>query len=245
MKFVGIIPARLGSSRLQHKLLHKFHGKEALRWTWEHLRNSGRIHGSYIVTDSERIRDLAASWGAPVIMTEEECESGTERIASALDRIDANVIVNIQADEVLLSTNTIDDIISAWTSDVRVLTPVYNITNAKSLCNPNVVKALMTTDNRLIAFSRAAIPFVRDLPFDEWILASRFWGHVGVYLYRRDILERWTSFPKHPYEAIEKLEQWRLLNANIRIDACIVPESISLNAAEDISYIEESLRYEL
>jgi 3-deoxy-manno-octulosonate cytidylyltransferase (CMP-KDO synthetase) len=116
----------------------------------------------------------------------------------------------------------------------QVLTPVYRM-GPEKVHNPNVVKTLVASDGRALYFSRSAIPHVRDVDPQHWHAHAPYWGHVGIYGYRADVLARWPHLPASPLEDIENLEQLRLLEAGIGIDTfAVAQESLSVDTAEQL-----------
>ena len=170
----------------------------------------------WVLTDSEEVFKAVHSWGAKAKMTPVECNSGTERIVSVLSEFNADIIVNVQGDEPLIQSYVVDDVVSALGgSDAGVATPIYRIDTADEIFNPNVVKVVRAADGKVLIFSRSPVPHVRDFPQEEWPSKANFWGHVGVYAYRREVLERYRDLPTGSLEGVEKLEQMRFLEAGV------------------------------
>ena len=185
---------------------------------WRQVSKAKQIGGVLILTDNQEVEDLASSWGAKVIMTSEECPSGTDRIASVAHLLDADIIVNVQADEPLITGAVVDRVIDAMKqSDCEVTTPIYRIQNIDDVLSPDVVKVVRARDGQALYFSRSPIPHVRDFQESVWLSQSSFWGHTGVYCYRRSLLMEYANFPQGTLEQSEKLEQLRLLEAGKRI----------------------------
>ena len=150
-------------------------------------------------------------------MTSEDCPSGTDRIASVIDSLDAETIVNVQADEPLISSDVVDTLVTALeNSAADVATPVYPITSLNELTNPNVVKVVRAQDGSALYFSRGPVPHVRDVNLEDWLSHAHFWGHTGVYAYRKNVLRDFPKMPVGNLENVEKLEQLRLLEAGRR-----------------------------
>jgi 3-deoxy-manno-octulosonate cytidylyltransferase (CMP-KDO synthetase) len=129
------------------------------------------------------------------------------------------VILNVQGDQPFIDPAVIDAMATEFERrrpTPEVLTPIYRL-GAEALHNPNVVKTLVSADGRALYFSRSALPHVRGVDPDDWHAHAPFWGHVGLYGYRADVLARWSALPVSPLEHIEKLEQLRLLEAGIGI----------------------------
>ena len=217
MKSIAVIPARLGSTRLPRKILADIQGKPLLWHVWSRVRQATRLDGVCVATDSEQICAEVQSWGGQAYLTSPECRSGTERIASLLPQLDADFILNVQGDEPLIDPALIDALVMRWLDGCpELVTPVFPLTDPAELQNPNVVKVARTADGLALYFSRQAIPFVRDVAPEDWPASAAYWGHVGVYGYRRDMLEKYPHLPESKLEAAEKLEQLRFLEAGYR-----------------------------
>jgi len=212
------IPARLKSTRFPRKVLANIQGKPMLWYVYRAASQAKTISAVWVLTDSLEVLDEAISWGANALMTPEDCPSGTARIVSAMDKLEGDIIVNVQADEPLLRSDVVDGLVAALQgSQAQVATPVYPIENIEELVNPNLVKVVRAPDGRALYFSRSPIPYVRDVAQRDWLQHSPFWGHVGVYAYRRAVLEEYPRLPESRLEGAEKLEQLRLLEAGVQI----------------------------
>jgi len=185
-----------------------------LWYVYQAAKAAATIEEVWVLTDSEEVYTVASSWGAKVLMTEEDCPSGSARIASVIDKLDADIVVNVQGDEPLLPSSVIDCLVQALDgSESDVATPVYKITDPSDLTNPNIVKVVRGLDGTGLYFSRSTIPFVRDVDPANWNTSLSFWGHTGVYAYRRSVLLEYSSMPLGTLEQAEQLEQLRLLEA--------------------------------
>jgi 3-deoxy-manno-octulosonate cytidylyltransferase (CMP-KDO synthetase) len=246
MRFVVAVPARLESSRLPGKVMADIGGRPMLRRVLERCALARRPAAVVLCTDSPALLEAAETWGFPAVLTSPECASGSERLAEALERLTAfaadehaaddratddhatdgasTVILNVQGDQPFIDAGVIDAMAAEFERcrpTPEVLTPIYRL-GAEALHNPNVVKTLVSADGRALYFSRSALPHVRGVDPDDWHAHAPFWGHVGLYGYRADVLARWPSLPPSPLEQIEKLEQLRLLEAGIGIGTFVV-----------------------
>ncbi len=214
MKSVAVIPARLGSTRLPRKIVAEIQGQPLLWHVWSRVKRATGLDEVYVATDSEEILAAVESWGGQARLTSANCRSGTERIASLLPSLNADFILNVQGDEPLIDPALIDAMVMRWMEDQpELVTPVYRISTPEELNSPNVVKVARAADGHALYFSRQPIPYVRDLPADQWMGAAEYWGHVGVYGYRWDILGMYPQLPESRLETAEKLEQLRFLDA--------------------------------
>jgi 3-deoxy-manno-octulosonate cytidylyltransferase (CMP-KDO synthetase) len=231
------IPARLGSRRLPRKMLLHETGMPLVEHVWRVAKQVPAAADVVVVTDSEEIATAVDACGGTAVMTSPEAASGTARIVEALPHLrDADVIVNLQGDEpeltsqaIELAISLLDDCPAAGMSTLAV-----PLRAAEDLQSPSVVKAVLTPWGdaippapgnipaadawRAVYFSRAAVPAARD--WDATLLAAEpplYWQHVGVYAYRRDVLERWNALPASRLATLESLEQLRVIEADIPI----------------------------
>ena len=245
MRYVVAVPARLESSRLPGKVMADIGGKPMLQRVLERCRQARSPEAVVLCTDSEELISAAGRWGFPAIATSAACGSGSERIASVVGLMvelagttaEQTVILNVQGDQPFIDAAVIDSMAAEFERlgpAAEVLTPVYRM-GADKVHNPNVVKTLVAADGRALYFSRSAIPHVRGVDPADWHAHVPYWGHVGIYGYRADVLARWNELPASPLEEIEKLEQLRLLEAGIGIGTFAVEgESLSVDTAEQL-----------
>ena len=218
MKSFAVIPARLESTRLPRKILADICGKPLIWHVWTRVQRVPSLEAVYVATDSKEIADAVRAWGGEVLMTSSACRSGTERIVETLDRINADFILNVQGDEPLIEPTLLESLIQDWqAAPCDVITPVFRIERVADLQDPNLVKVVRSVDGRALYFSRSPIPFVRDAPPERWLETHAFWGHVGVYGYRREVLEAYDTLSESPLEAAEHLEQLKFLEAGYTV----------------------------
>jgi 3-deoxy-manno-octulosonate cytidylyltransferase (CMP-KDO synthetase) len=245
MRYVVAVPARLESSRLPGKVMADIGGRPMLQRVLERCRLARSPEAVVLCTDSAELISAAGCWGFPSIATSAACGSGSERIASVVGLMvelagttaEQTVILNVQGDQPFIDAAVIDAMAAEFERlgpAAEVLTPVYRM-GADKVHNPNVVKTLVAADGRALYFSRSAIPHVRGVDPADWHAHVPYWGHVGIYGYRADVLARWNELPASPLEEIEKLEQLRLLEAGIGIGTFAVEgESLSVDTAEQL-----------
>jgi len=238
---VIVIPARLQSTRLPRKMLLDETGKTLIEHTWDAAGRATRAGRVVVATDSREIADAVAAFGGEAIMTSEDAPSGTARIVEALPRLgDADVIVNVQGDEPEISAAAIDAAIDLLDRcpGAGIATLVTPIGSTDLLDDPSAVKAVLTpwrepgatgswlpgTERpgawRAVYFSRSRVPAARD--WSDRLLAEAppaWWQHVGLYAYRRSVLEAWDRLPESRLASLESLEQLRPLEAGIPIAA--------------------------
>ena len=213
-----MIPARLESTRLPRKVLADLCGHPMLWHVWQRASQARLVSQVWVATDSAEVFDLVEGWGGRAVMTSPDCASGTERIVSILAHLQGDLVLNVQGDEPLVDPGMLDGLVETCQSTgCKMATPVYAITRLEELLNPNIVKVVRSYGGCALYFSRSPIPFVRDLPQARWLEVTSFWGHVGVYAYRREVLEAYPDLTPSPLEQSERLEQLRFLEAGIDI----------------------------
>lgn len=244
MNVIAVIPARFESTRLPGKPLKIIGGKTLIRRVYENARNSRQINDLIVATDDERIVREVKSCGGKAVMTPTELHSGTDRVAFIAKDIDANIIVNIQGDELFLSPLVIDSAIRILieNQDCVVSTVGRTGITEQELNDPNVVKVLINRRNEAIYFSRQNIPFIR---LKNQVIANHpALVHVGLYVYRRDFLLEFIQMPVSVLENLEKLEQLRILENGYTIR--VVPTehaSLGIDTPEDLAEAEEMVKH--
>jgi 3-deoxy-manno-octulosonate cytidylyltransferase (CMP-KDO synthetase) len=234
---LGVIPARLASTRLARKVLRIIAGRPMLAWVYEAARACPQLDQVVIATDSEEVANLCHRNNWPVQLTSTDLASGTDRVHAVAQQIPAGIYVNIQGDEPLLKPEHLTALLRPFTqAHVEVSTLKVRCT-PESINNPNAVKVVTATDGRALYFSRATIPYDRDAS------SPAYWKHIGLYAYRRDALQRFPTLPLSALEQIERLEQLRFLENGI--DIHVEPTSfdtIGVDTEEDLHRVEALLR---
>ena len=248
-KAVVAVPARLQSSRLPGKVLADIGGKSMIQRVLERSSQAAGVDAVVLCTDSGLVQQLALDWGFPVLMTSQDCTSGSERIASVADALmdlawgdqeadsERTAVINVQGDQPFLDPAVIEAMVAEFQrrdSPPEVVTPVYAL-SAATVHNPNVVKTVLAHDSRALYFSRSAIPHVRDVEPQDWHRYTTYWGHVGMYGFRGDVLAAWNQLPASPLEDLERLEQLRLIEAGYTIATFpVLGTSLSVDTAEQL-----------
>lgn len=242
LKTIVVIPARIGSSRLPNKVLADINGHPMLWHVYQRCLQSTKVDEVHIATDSEKVVEAVQSWGGKVWMTDASCASGTERIVAILDQLDADIIVNVQGDQPLINPEIIDQLIEVFKKTdplPDIVTPACAIEDEK-IFDPNLVKITRRHDGYALYFSRHPIPYIRDVKQADWPKYTTFWGHVGIYGYRRQVLEDYHSLPKSPLEESEKLEQLRFLQAGKSILTFVTKNyPISVDTIADLEKVRQ------
>lgn len=245
LKAIIVIPARLASSRLPRKVLADIHGHPMLWHVYQRCLQANKVSEVHIATDSQEVATLVRAWGGQAWLTASDCVSGTERIVSILNKLQAEIIVNVQGDQPLIEPAVIDQLITVFEQQnpiPDIVTPACPILDNR-FADPNVVKMVVRHDGYVLYFSRHPIPYIRDEKMENWSKATTFLGHVGIYGYRRSVLESYHSLPQSPLEELEKLEQLRFLQAGKSIFAFQTPhEHISVDTATDLEQVRAMLK---
>ena len=171
MDIIGVIPARLESSRLPHKLTRIIHKKPLIQWTWERAKSAHLLDELVIACDSPEIKKISEDFGADVVLTSPEHISGTDRVAEVVRDIDVKIIINIQADEPLIHSSTIDSIATCMLNDagISMATVIKRIDDEEEINNFNVVKVITDKDRFAVYFSRLPLPFFREKGSSSYI----------------------------------------------------------------------------
>ncbi|MBI3112797.1 MAG: 3-deoxy-manno-octulosonate cytidylyltransferase [Ignavibacteriales bacterium] len=240
-KVIGVIPARYASQRLPAKPLVDLLGKSMIQRVFEQAKKATSLHRVIVATDDRRIEEAVKAFGGEVAMTSPEIKSGSDRVAAVAQREEGEIFVNIQGDEPLIVPAMIDEVVRVVLDDPQadVGTLVKTITSESELINPGVVKVVLDTRGRALYFSRSVIPWIRDSnnPLD-WLKHHPFYKHIGLYVFRRESLLRFTTMPEGELERAEKLEQLRILEGGSTIKAGLTQhDSIPVDTQEDVERV--------
>ncbi len=242
-----IVPCRLESTRFPRKLLHEIRGKPLLLWVAERIAREAPGFPLYFAVDHALLQTCVEKAGFRAILTDARHQSGTDRIAEANRQVNAEFVVNVQADEPLVTGGQIRALAELLKGGAPMATLVTPFKRAVDFSNPNQVKVVLRSDGRALYFSRSPMPFSRDLGAaidDAWVRANPCYKHLGLYGYRAELLENFAKLPMGRYEQIEKLEQLRVLENGYDI-ACAVTEdpTIGVDTLEDAALFERSLGF--
>ena len=207
---MGIIPARYGSQRLPGKPLLMIRGKSLIQRVCERVAQARELDHFCVATDDILIYNHVKKLGYDVVMTRYEQPSGTFRCAEVLSQFPmVTHVVNVQGDEPLIDPLLIDQMARTIIeqSGLKIATLIRKIEDAADLVNPNVVKVVVNRDGQAMYFSRQPIPYVRDIPQEQWLEHGTFYRHIGMYAYTAQALMTIEKLSLHPYETMEKLEQ--------------------------------------
>jgi 3-deoxy-manno-octulosonate cytidylyltransferase (CMP-KDO synthetase) len=240
-----LVPCRLESTRFPRKLLHPIRGKPLIIWVAERLASEApAMPAVFAVDDALLARPLEAA-GFHCVMTSPRHQSGTDRLAEANRTIGARFVLNVQADEPLVTRGQLLALERMIRGGTPMATLATNFRNPADFANPNQVKVVMGNDGRALYFSRSPIPFPREeagAPDAAWLEAHACYKHLGLYAYRADFLEAFTAMPHGRLEQIEKLEQLRALENGHAIAVDITDDpSVGVDTPDDAVKFEQLL----
>ena len=213
MDIIAVIPARYASTRLPGKPLVDICGKPMIQHVYERVRQVPLFREVLVATDDQRIMDVVTAFGGTACMTSPDCPSGSDRLIEVARTHEAEVYVNVQGDEPLLEAATIERLAKVMMDEpgLQMATLCYPISQEQAQ-DPNLVKVVMAHNGDALYFSRSPIPYPR-----AGGSAPRYFGHLGIYAYRRELLMSFGDLPVSPLEQTEKLEQLRVLQAGLAI----------------------------
>ena len=237
-----VIPARYASSRLPGKPLIALAGKPMIEWVYRQARQIHDATEIVVATDDARIVEAVHAFGGKALMTPVDCANGSERVGWVARSLTADIIVNLQGDEPLVSPEAVSMAIRALQQNpaLGVATLGFPLRTALEWQNPSIVKVLVDVNCRALLFSRAPIPYPREATFSPLPMLFR---HIGVYVYRKSFLMKFLSWPEGVLEGVEKLEQLRILERGHAIRV-IEADALSpgVDTPDDIPAVEEFLK---
>jgi 3-deoxy-manno-octulosonate cytidylyltransferase (CMP-KDO synthetase) len=239
MRVLGVIPARLGSTRIPNKPLQLLAGEPLVTRVIDRVRKLGLVDELVVATDSTMVCRIVELAGARAVLTRESHSSGTDRVAEAASRPEyagCDVVANIQGDEPFLPGAALAGALDRIAQGDEVGTAAAPL-SAEQAGDPDRVKVVADAQGHALYFSRAAIPFRRERTPPPRDL---YWQHVGVYAYRREALDRWTRLPPVPAEEAERLEQLRALHYGMRVGVAQLaePAQPGVDTPEDLRRAE-------
>jgi 3-deoxy-manno-octulosonate cytidylyltransferase (CMP-KDO synthetase) len=241
MKIIAVIPARYASTRFPAKLMQDLGGKTVILRTYEAAINTQLFDDVFVVTDSELIYDEIVSNGGKAIRSIKEHESGSDRIAEAVENLDVDIVINVQGDEPFIDKEPLAKVIEVFKNDltkqVDLASLMREITNQDEINNPNNVKVVVDQNGFALYFSRSVIPYPR-----ETNVGVRYMQHIGIYAFRKQALLDFYSLPMKSLEASEKLEQLRYLEFGKRIKMIETTHvGIGIDTLEDLEKARKML----
>jgi 3-deoxy-manno-octulosonate cytidylyltransferase (CMP-KDO synthetase) len=264
MSAIVIIPSRYQSTRFPGKPLALIRNKPMIQYVYERAKSASLISEVFVATDNRLIFDAVRGFGGKALMTSEDHLSGTDRIAEATRILfkkgyETDIIVNVQGDEPLISPDMINSVVGVLEDErADIGTLVRKIDNPDEIFDPNVVKAVFNAEGYAIYFSRAAVPYHREIfgseaqklrgpgPVDIGSAGFFMFKHIGIYAYRTGILNRFTELPPSRLEETEKLEQLRALENGLSIKVKETKyETIGVDTPADLERVEKCLNISL
>jgi len=238
MNSIVIIPARYASSRFPGKPLVMIHDKPMIQWVYENSKKAKSVSDVYVATDDERIEQVVKNFGGKVIMTSSNHQTGTDRIQEASSKLDSefDVLINVQGDEPYVDPEHIDLLIESFRDkNVNIATLIKPYSSKDDVFDENKIRVVIDKNGRALYFSRAAIPFVKNILKEEWTNKASFYQHIGMYAYRPKTLEEISSLSPSNLELAESLEQLRWLENGYEIQTVLTEtEGFSIDTPEDL-----------
>ena len=234
MKIIAVIPARYASTRFPAKLMQDLGGKTVILRTYEAAKSSNLFDDVFVVTDSDLIYNEIISHEGKAIRSIKEHESGSDRIAEAVENLEVDIVVNVQGDEPFINTKALEKLIQVFKNDsenkVDLASLMCEISEEEEINNPNNVKVVVDQNGFALYFSRSVIPYPRDKN-----VGVRYMQHIGIYAFRKQALLDFYKLPMKSLEASEKLEQLRYLEFGKRIKMVETTEkSIGIDTPKDL-----------
>jgi len=230
-KIGAFIPARYAATRFPAKLMQALGDKTVIRHTYDNTVATGLFDEVYVVTDSEIIFNEISSHGGKAIMSKKEHESGSDRIAEAIEHLAIDIVVNVQGDEPFVKKEPLEKLIAVFKDDtVQVASLMQALTNDELIADPNYVKVAVDKNSNALFFSRSVIPYPRNTE-----LAITYYEHIGVYAFKKQALLDFTNWPMSPLEAAEKIECLRYLENGVAMKMVVTSYmGVEIDTPEDL-----------
>jgi len=230
-KIGAFIPARYAATRFPAKLMQALGNKTVIRHTYDNTVATGLFDEVYVVTDSEIIFNEITSHGGKAIMSKKEHESGSDRIAEAIEDLAIDIVVNVQGDEPFVKKEPLEKLIAVFKDDkVQVASLMQVLTNTDLIADPNYVKVAVDKNSNALFFSRSVIPYPRNTA-----IAITYYEHIGVYAFKKQALLDFTNWPMSPLEAAEKIECLRYLENGVAMKMVVTSYmGIEIDTPEDL-----------
>ena len=230
-KIGAFIPARFAATRFPAKLMQALGTKTVIRHTYDNTVATGLFDEVYVVTDSEIIFNEITSHGGKALMSKKEHESGSDRIAEAIEHLAIDIVVNVQGDEPFVKKEPLEKLIAVFKDDkVEVASLMQALTNSDLIADPNYVKVAVDNNMNALFFSRSVIPYPRNTD-----IAIPYYEHIGVYAFKKQALLNFTNWPMSPLEAAEKIECLRYLENGVSIKMVVTSYmGVEIDTPEDL-----------
>ena len=233
MKVIAMIPARYEASRFPGKLMKDLAGKSVILRTYEATKNSNLFDEVYVVTDSDIIFNEIISNNGKAIKSKKEHESGSDRIAEAVENLNVDIVVNVQGDEPFTQEKSLKKLLEVFKDDAKkeidIASLMIRMNDGEEIKNPNNVKVVTDENDFALYFSRSPIPYLREESTAE------YFKHIGIYAFRKEALLKFTKLPMNKLEATEKLENLRFLANGMTVKMVETNEiAIGIDTPEDL-----------
>ena len=245
MKILGIIPARYSSTRFPGKPLVNINGKPMIEHVWDGVMSTGLVDRILVATEDKRIMDAVTAFGGDAVMTSKLHKSGTDRCGEAIQKLGEDldqydVIINIQGDEPKVAAEHIRLVVAAFENpDAQIVTLKKKITSLAELNSTNTVKVVCDLNGNALYFSRQAIPYLRNIAPEMWLRRQSYFKHIGIYAFRRGILQQVVQLAQTKLEKSESLEQLRWMENGYRIAVReTTKESVAIDIPEDLNKLK-------
>ncbi len=231
MKKIALIPARYAATRFPFKLMQPLGNKTVIRHTYDNTVATGLFDEVIVVTDSEIIFNEIISNGGSAVMSLKEHESGSDRIAEAVENMDVDIILNVQGDEPFIDKDSLDKLLRAFDDNAVMVASLMKVFSDSSLIsNPNYVKVVVDKNHNSLLFSRSVIPYHRDTSID-----ATYYEHIGVYAFRKKALLDFTKWAPTPLELAEKIECLRYLENGVSLKMIeTTHQGVKIDVPEDL-----------
>ena len=230
-KIGAFIHARYAATRFPAKLMQALGAKTVIRHTYDNTVATGLFDEVYVVTDSEIIFNEITSHGGKALMSKKEHESGSDRIAEAIEHLNIDIVVNVQGDEPFVKKEPLEKLIAVFKDDkVEVASLMQVLTNSDLIADPNYVKVAVDKNMNALFFSRSIIPYPRNRE-----IAILYYEHIGVYAFKKQTLLNFTNWPISPLEAAEKIECLRYLENGVAMKMVVTSYmGVEIDTPEDL-----------
>lgn len=231
MKKIAMIPARYAATRFPAKLMQLLKDKTVIRHTYDNTVATGLFDEVVVVTDSEIIYNEITGHGGKARMSVKQHESGSDRIAEAIEDMDVDIVVNVQGDEPFVQKEPLEKLLATFTDEtVQVASLMQVMYDEKFINDPNYVKVAVDKNMNALFFSRSPIPYLRDKN-----VSPVYYEHIGVYAFRKQALLNFTNWPMTPLEAAEKVECLRYLENGITLKMVVTQYmGVEIDTPEDL-----------
>ncbi len=238
MKKIAVIPARYASVRFPGKLMQMLGEETIITTTYKNTIATNLFDDVLVVTDSDSIYNEIKNSGGNVVMSDSGHQSGSDRIAEAIEDMDCDIVLNVQGDEPFVHKQTLQSLLNVFNdATVKVASVMHKIFGQPDIENPNNVKVVVDKNSNALMFSRSVIPYLRDKS-----TTADYYKHIGIYAYRKEILLQFTKWEQTPLELAEKLEQLRYLENGVPIKMILTEHaSIGIDTPEDLELARKYL----